>query len=359
MASIDKRANGKWRARWREYPGGPQRARHFARKIDAERHLVQVQHQLMSGTYITPEAGRVSVSDFAAVHLARQPWRPSTGDAAGKAFVHILRKFADRPLASLRKGDVQAFVTGLDMRASTVALVFQHLNSLLEAAVEDGLIARNPARGVKLPALLAGEVVPPTVEQVEALYQAALPWFRPAVLLGAGLGLRQAEASGLTADRVQWLARSVRIDRQWNSRHRPAAFSPPKTRSSERTVPASTYVLDRLAEHVGRRHEGFVLHRSGEPIDWQAFGHQWRQSRRRAGLGSVRYHDLRHAFASMLISAGCSVKAVSKALGHSSASTTLNLYSHLWPGDEDRIRDAVDLALGRTTEDQLRTVGER
>jgi integrase len=63
----------------------------------------------------------------------------------------------------------------------------------------------------------------------------------------------------------------------------------------------------------------------------QAFGHQWRQTRRRAGLGTVRYHDLRHAFASMLISAGCSVKAVSKALGHSSASTTLNLYSHLWP----------------------------
>jgi integrase len=163
--------------------------------------------------------------------------------------------FASRP-----NDAAQAFVTGLDMRASTVALVFQHLNSLLEAAVEDGLIARNPARGVKLPALLAGEVVPPTVEQVEAVYQAALPWFRPAVLLGVGLGLRQAEASGLTADRVQSLARSVRIDRQWNSRHRPAAFSPPKTRSSDRTVPASTYVLDRLAEHVGRRHEGFVLH---------------------------------------------------------------------------------------------------
>ena len=66
-----------------------------------------------------------------------------------------------------------------------------------------------------------------------------------------------------------------------------------------------------------------------------------------------------HAFASMLISAGCSVKAVSRALGHSSAATTLNLYSHLWPGDEDRIRDAVDLALGPRAEDRLRTVGKQ
>jgi integrase len=92
-------------------------------------------------------------------------------------------------------------------------------------------------------------------------------------------------------------------------------------------VPASTYVLDRLAEHVGRRHEGFVLHRAGEPVDWLAFGHQWRQTRKRAGLGSVRYHDLRRAFASVLISAGCSAKAGSRALGHSSAATTLNLYN--------------------------------
>jgi len=128
------------------------------------------------------------------------------------------------------------------------------------------------------------------------------------------------------------LARSVRVDRQWNSRQRPAAFAPPKTRSSDRTVPASTFVLDRMADHVGRRHEGFVLHRSGDPVDWQAFGHQWRQARKRADLGAVRFHDLRHAFASMLISAGCSVKAVSRALGHSSAATTLNLYSHLWRG---------------------------
>jgi integrase len=61
----------------------------------------------------------------------------------------------------------------------------------------------------------------------------------------------------------------------------------------------------------------------------------------------------------MLTSAGCSVKAVSVALGHSSAATTLNSYSHLWPGDEDRIRDAVDLALAPRAEDQLRADGEQ
>jgi integrase len=69
----------------------------------------------------------------------------------------------------------------------------------------------------------------------------------------------------------------------------------------------------------------------------------------------MRFHDLRHGFESALISAGCSVKVVQRALGHASASTTLDVYGHLWPGDEDRIRAAVDQALGPAG-DQLRTV---
>jgi integrase len=158
-----------------------------------------------AGTSTIVALARSAMNRCSEVHVARQPWRASTTVAGGKAFAHIRRKFADRPLVSIRKGDVQAFATGLDMRASTAALVLQHLNSLLEAAVEDSLITRNPARGVKLPAVPAGEFVPPTVEQVEALYEAAVPWFRPAVLLGAGLGWRQSEACGLTADRVLWL----------------------------------------------------------------------------------------------------------------------------------------------------------
>jgi len=68
----------------------------------------------------------------------------------------------------------------------------------------------------------------------------------------------------------------------------------------------------------------------------------------------VRFHHLRHSFASSLISAGCSVKAVQVALGHASAAVTLDVYGHLWPGDEDRIRDAVDGIFG-ATEDSRRT----
>jgi integrase len=65
-------------------------------------------------------------------------------------------------------------------------------------------------------------------------------------------------------------------------------------------------------------------------------------------LGHVRFHDLRHYYASVFISAGCSVKAVQSALGHKNAAETLDIYSHLLPADEDRTRAAVQAALGST-----------
>jgi integrase len=193
---------------------------------------------------------------------------------------------------------------------------------------------------------------------VRAIYEAAIDWFRPAVLLGSALGLRQAEASGLTADRVDWLGRCVRIDRQWITRHGRAEWGPPKTKASSRVIPASAYLLSELSTHVGRRHEGFVLHRDGEPVDYNTFNYYWRRAAKAAGVKGVRYHSLRHAFASMLIAGGCSVKAVQRALGHASAATTLNLYAHMWPGDDDRIRQAANHAFGSEAEDSSRTVGQ-
>jgi integrase len=357
MASIDRRPNGKYRARWREYPGGPQRTKSFTRKVDAERFLVDVQHRLLSGTYVAPEHARTPLDAFAEVYLARQPWRPATAEKATQALAHARRVLGPRPLGSIRKGDVQAFVSGLELAPSTVATTFQHLNTLLEAAADDGLIARNPCKGVKLPAWAVGEVVPPTAGQVAALYDAAPAWFRPAVVLGAGLGLRQAEASGLTVDRIDWLGRAVRIDRQWITRRGLAEWGPPKSKASSRTIPASGFVLDELGVHVGRRHEGFVLHRQSQPVNYNDFGYHWRRTATKAGVGAMRYHHLRHAFASVLIAHGCSVRAVQHALGHANAATTLNLYSHLWPGDEDRIRQAVDVAFADPAEDRLRTAG--
>jgi integrase len=83
-------------------------------------------------------------------------------------------------------------------------------------------------------------------------------------------------------------------------------------------------------------------------------GEVWRATARQAGV-EVRFHDLRHFYASALIRAGLSVKVVQARLGHASAVETLNVYSHLWPDDEDRTRQAVDALLADSAEDLVRT----
>lgn len=74
----------------------------------------------------------------------------------------------------------------------------------------------------------------------------------------------------------------------------------------------------------------------------------WRPARTAAGVPEAGQHDLRHFFASLLIRAGLSPKAVAKLLGHASAVETLKTYAHMWPDDEDRSRDAVDAVLRRS-----------
>lgn len=149
MASVDRRPNGKWRARWREYPGGPQKAKHFNRKLDAERFLVDVQHRMMTGAYVSPDLARVTLDSYAEEFVGRLPWRRSSAYAVANALTPVRTEFGRRPLGTIRKGDVQAFVTKLAQSRTPggVAVVFQHFNALLAAAVEDGLIARNPAKG--------------------------------------------------------------------------------------------------------------------------------------------------------------------------------------------------------------------
>jgi site-specific recombinase XerD len=84
----------------------------------------------------------------------------------------------------------------------------------------------------------------------------------------------------------------------------------------------------------------------GQPISRNRTGHLWRAASSRAKLPEgTSWHDLRHWFASALIRAGESVKVVQTRLGHASAAITLDTYTHLWPSDEDRTRDAVGAAL--------------
>jgi len=152
----------------------------------------------------------------------------------------------------------------------------------------------------------------------------------------------------------------VRVDRQWQQATgtSPGTFAPTKTTAGTRIIAVGEWVIDELNLHLeqfGAGDGGVIVHTGGRPVD-DPVGPLHAGRRKHAGVSDqVSFHDLRHFFASALIAAGCT-KQVQAALGHESAKVTLDVYGHLWPDDEDRVRGAIDRLgagaakdLGRTT----------
>ena len=358
MASIDKRPNGRWRARYRERPGGPQRARHFDRKADAERFLARIQSQMLDGSYIDPNGGQTTLAEYAAAWQQSQLHRPTTVvQVDAHLRNHVLPFFGDRPIASIRPSELQAWVRGRAevLAPATVEVAYRIFAAILNTAVDDRLLAHSPASGVRLPRQPRREVQPPTVEQVKALIDTMPDRYKALVVLAAGTGLRQGECFGLTVDRVEFLRRTIKVDRQLvlAGGGRPQ-FGPPKTAASVRTVPLPNVVAESLATHLERwpaGAEGLIFtNERGDPLRRNRYGEIWRAAVSRADLGRLCFHDLRHFYASLLIRHGESVKVVQAHLGHASASETLDTYSHLWPDNAERTRAAVDIVFQHAPE---------
>jgi integrase len=356
MASIDKRSNGRYRARWREYPGGPQKTRQFTRKADADRFLDGIRGELARGLYIDPDGSRVRFRDYAEQWRAAQIHRPSTATQAETYLrVHAYPFLGNRELGTVRRSEIQAWVRKRSevLAPSSVEVVYRWVATVFKSAVADRLIPSSPCVNIKLPKKDDAELVPLSVEEVERLADAMPERYRALIVFDAGMGLRQGECFGLTIDRVDFLRRQVRVDRQLSSvRDGIPTFGPPKSQAGFRTVPVPAVVADALSAHLARFATGpaglVFTNKFGRPLQRSAFGTAWHRAAREAEIPKwATFHDLRHFYASLLISRGCSVKAVQRRLGHQSAMETLDTYSHLWPDSDDETRDAVDQVLGR------------
>lgn len=360
MASVQKRSDGKWRARYRD-ASGKEHARHFTRKVDAQKWLDEVTASVVTGQYVDPKAGSVTFRTYAEHWRSIQVHRESS-----RAHVetmlrrHVYPTLGDRPLSSILPSDVQALVKGLDLAPATVAVVHSLVSGVMKAAVRDRRIFANPCEGTKLPKVEKARVKPLETGTVEALRDAMPDELRALVTFAAGTGLRQGECFGLTIDRVNFLRREVLVDRQLvKLSGRPADLAPPKTKASVRTVPLPRVVVDALSAHLAAYpvgSDGLVFTIGGEPITRSMFGHVWRGPARSVGIPTGQgLHALRHYYASLLIRHGESVKVVQARLGHASAAETLDTYSHLWPDSDDRTREAVDAVLGGLLADSVRT----
>lgn len=355
MASIRKRPDGKYRARYRD-DAGKEHAKHFLRKTDAQSWLDEQTSKLVTGTHVAPRLARTTVGEWCDTWLAG--YRGNRSGTVRQAEVHIARikaVFGPMQLSAVRPSHVRTWcaqLAGEGLADSYVYALHSRLSQIYSDAVHDGLVAKSPCSRRTSPK--AGKQRPYvcTTQQMWALHDAMPEHLRAAVLLGAFGGLRLSEACGLRVADVDFMRGILAPAVQY-----PA--EPLKTETSKTAVPIPQSLTLELSAHVAstpRRGQWFLSNMWGEQLA------PWTLERAvRAARGKVpglpptfRFHDLRHYLASMLIASGADVKVVQARLRHASAKTTLDTYAHLWPDADESTRAAIDVVMAARA-DYLRT----
>jgi len=354
MASIKKREDGKYRARYRD-GNGKEHARHFTRKVDAQQWLDAATASLVRGTHVDPKTARTTVEQWCATWLEGYATRrPSTVRAARVHIAQIIKAFGPMRLADVRGSQVKAWTARLKasgLSDSYVYATYRRLAQVMGDAVEDGIMAKSPCTRKTSPGQGSQRPYVATSAQVWALHDAMPEHLRPAVLLGAFVGLRTAETVALRVSDVDFMRGVVSPAIQY-----PA--EPLKSETSRTPVPIPQELALELSAAVARwEGETVVTDEIGRPSSPWALERAIRTARRKVpGLPQgFRYHDLRHYFASLLIASGADVKVVQRRLRHASAMTTLNTYGHMWPDADESARAAVAVVLAERADSLSKT----
>ncbi|ALC05963.1 tyrosine recombinase [Corynebacterium deserti GIMN1.010] len=375
-----KPAKGKvrWMVRYRD-PSGKEHAKSFSTEKEAKAYDAEQARNLARGSWQSPTTLSTTLDELMAQWVLR-PMREGTVQA-----YELTRKnlgpLAAMPASALKRSDVEAWHSqlvngrpwmGKNDRGVAPTTAREHvvrLSAVLNGAVDDEILVRNV---VKLPRLPAGIQVLrsdiPDMDTVRAVVVALEEGgsiypsrervagqrgkFRPVdrvqdpqpiiadmVRAAVGTGMRLSELCGLRTEDIDFLRREVRVEAQLAPGGKERV--PTKTLSSVRTIPIADDLIAVLDRRVVASTNGWIFETArGTPYRAATAGGELRKTVTSLG-GGVTFHSFRHLYASRLISAGVSVKQVQKVLGHASASTTLDVYAHFFPGDDELSRSAI------------------
>jgi integrase len=395
--SAKHKRGDRWEVRWRD-DDKKQCHKRFAKKegknpdLHADAYDAKVQAELDAGTYVAPATGETTFEELAEdwrknrthgettginvehqfrLHVYSDPGNRGKSRRGGPALGHHkMRDLAKRPSLT------QSWIAGLALADSTAVKVIDRVSEVYAAAVDDGVIHRNPmhAKSVKRPEPDAHEAIPLTLAELDALSLALrhapgcrkdcdqcgpsrydiLPY------LGAVTGARQGEMFAIDADQdIDFLRKVLHIRRQVKIIRGKQVFAPVKNDkvhdvplTDDDAVMLSEYIRAFPKEKVTlpwvkadgepRTHELLLSRGAGLAMHRKTVNDRWHAALRRAGIPDDRYHMMhvtRHTFVSLCLSSGLSVRAVAEFIGDAEA-TVQATYSHMMPDDRDKARKA-------------------
>jgi integrase len=367
--AVRKRKDTKkasWQARWKS-PEGKWKTKHFPTKQSAVQFEAQMKSDVQQGDYTNPESAKVKLSKV------YEHWRSSLGGLKPKtvdSYESLWRclvspKWGNKPIGSITRPDVKAWahgaqsLTGNSVSASRARQAVVLLNLLLNHAYELELIKRNPLGSLKglIPKLADRK----SIESLEFKELVDLADecgdYRIMVLLVGLTGIRWAELVELKRGDFNFRDKTITVSRS-NSEVN-GKFHLVSTKSGKsRVLPIPEFILADLRTLVLAKSNDEPVFESikGKPLRRSNFARNvFKPALERVGLKGFRFHDLRHTAISLLANSGADIMALSRVMGHSKPSTTLNIYAHELDSSTETIRLRLDSMVAKNRCDRNAT----
>ncbi len=321
----------------------------FASRKEAEAALAQALSDLGRGSYLEPTKKTVQEYFTEFLEAKRQRSRPGTVKTYKWLInCHITPRLGQIPLAKLTPQHLVNVYGDLKKENKLAPQTINHVHKVihdgLATAMRHELIHRNVAALVQPPRVPKTKANVWTDEQlVQFLDYAKSYRYYMIILLAATCGLRRGEAIALRWIDVDLKAGTLTVNQSYTRGERGHIFQEPKTKAGIRTIALPQITLealkrqkillaqDKLAAGPKYNDHGLVSQtRYGCPINPYYFESRWLDLLRKSELPRIRFHDLRHTHASLLLKQNVHPKIVSERLGHSSVGITLDRYSHTY-----------------------------
>ena len=380
--SISKRTDGRYMGRYTV--NGKRKAVYGTTHEEARQKLNEKLNQISKGTYIEP--GKDTVASWLWEWLVTYAF-PTVKQSTyvsyeGYVRIHLIPELGDVKLTALTREQLQRFFNKKyagskkkkGLAPKTLKNIYNMLNEALEQAIINERLYRNLLHGVKLPQK-EKEDIPILEPEEQTVLQAAAEespdiqafgiifCLSTGVRLGELIGLRWSDLNyrNHTIHIARTVGRLKKVDEDGNVVQKAEGVKtteivvrPPKSDSSLRTIPLFIELWDGLMEYQKKQQalmdafgedyddQGYIFCNSmGNVYDPRVYQDLFKRTLKAANLKKIKFHALRHTFATRALEAGMDIKVLSSILGHAQASTTLNLYGHALPNHKKASMDKM------------------
>jgi integrase len=351
--SITKRKDGRWMARvltgYNDQGAPIRKAVYGKSEKEVKEKLTEIMYKRQTGTYKEPSKTTVSqwldnwLDDYMKPSLRPTTW----ANYETQIRVHIKPAIGNLKLSQLQTGHLQRLYNSkidANMSPKTVKNIHTVIHAALHQAILENLIINNPADAVKLPKSRQKEMATLDNNGLKKFFTiAAESKYYGAYLLALSTGLRRGELLALRWSDVDLNKRTITVRQSLSRVKGGLIFQEPKTPLSQRTISIPKEVVWELRKIMGRQSNVKQLDKKiyddkydlvfcteiGKPLDPSTFTRAFQRDLLAAGLPKLRFHDIRHTFATISLQEGVSVRAVQEALGHYSPAFTMTVYSHV------------------------------